>query len=144
MTEIPGRASNIARSRKGNLGDSCAKGDGTAPVTTFSLPIPPSLNNCFPTNTRTGRRFKSAEYKRWEEHAGFLLQNVKAIGGGPYALCIVLPEKMRGDISNRIKAVEDLLVAHGITSDDSKCWDVRAMRGITQVPGWCEVTVGLV
>lgn len=39
------------------------------------LPMPPSVNNLFPTNFKTGKRYKSPKYKEWIELA--LLSNNK-------------------------------------------------------------------
>lgn len=41
----------------------------------------------------------------------------------------MLPRKMRGDISNRIKAVEDLLVELSITPDDKFNEGITIKRG---------------
>jgi Holliday junction resolvase RusA-like endonuclease len=37
---------------------------------------------------------------------------------GPLEVCIRLPRQTRGDVSNRIKAVEDYLVSRQVTDDD--------------------------
>ncbi len=60
---------------------------------------------------------------------------------GPYRLAISLPWAMRGDVSNRIKLAEDLLVAmHVISDDHNAVWvcaqrskDVKADRCLIEV-----------
>lgn len=85
------------------------------------LPVPPSTNNLYPTNRKTGRRFKSAEYKTWIAEAdGWLLEQKRGLIPitGPCSMRITIPAKTRGDVSNRIKSVEDFCVSRGLTSDD--------------------------
>jgi hypothetical protein len=80
---------------------------------TFDLPMPPSVNNMYATFN--GRRIPSREFKAWKLAAGAALGSQYAAMGSPalhrpVALSIRLGLNYRGDISNRIKAVEDLLV----------------------------------
>lgn len=82
----------------------------------MDLPVPPSVNELFPGKVR---RFKSAKYKRWIAAAGWEInmQKVRPVSG-PYRLSLEFAESLRGDVSNRVKAVEDLLVTHRLTADD--------------------------
>lgn len=85
------------------------------------LPVPPSLNNLFPTNRKTGRRYKSPHYKAWVKEAdGWLLEQKRGLIpiSGPCSIRITIPAKTRGDVSNRIKSVEDFCVSRGLTGDD--------------------------
>lgn len=80
---------------------------------TFDLPMPPSVNNMYATFN--GRRIPSREFKAWKLNAADKLGSQYARYGSPavhrpVALTIRLGLNYRGDISNRIKAVEDLLV----------------------------------
>lgn len=80
---------------------------------TFDLPMPPSVNNMYATYN--GRRIPSREFKAWKIAAADTLGSQYAAMGSPsvhkpVALSIRLGLNYRGDISNRIKAVEDLLV----------------------------------
>jgi len=80
---------------------------------TFDLPMPPSVNNMYATFN--GRRIPSREFKAWKIAAADTLGSQYAAMGSPsvhkpVALSIRLGLNYRGDISNRIKAVEDLLV----------------------------------
>lgn len=56
---------------------------------------------------------------------------------------IHLPEMMRGDIDNRIKAIVDFLgpKSMGLTPDDKHMWKVSIERSLDVEPGWCHVTV---
>lgn len=83
----------------------------------LTLPIPPSANALF-KNVWRGRARTSA-YDTWIATAGYgLRQAAPAPLPGRYGLMLSLPRRMRGDISNRVKAVEDLLVKHGLIRDD--------------------------
>ncbi len=44
-------------------------------------------------------------------------------------LVLVKPDRRRRDLSNYIKAVEDLLVEHGIIEDDNMITDLRVRWG---------------
>lgn len=106
------------------------------------LPIPPSSNHAYANNPRTGGRFPSKSHREWKTAAGWLLKAAK-LGSvaGRYQLSILLPEKMRGDVSNRIKIAEDLLVEHGITPDDSRAMSVVAKRSVDCPKGKCIIVV---
>jgi len=78
------------------------------------LPMPPSTNNLFATYN--GRRIISRDYKAWREGAARkAITAWQAAGepsiGKPYAVSIRLNLNHKGDISNRIKAIEDILVS---------------------------------
>lgn len=87
----------------------------------YLLPFPPSVNNLF-LNVRRGGRIKSPRYRAWIEEAGLLLnsQHVPPHDGNVFITYRVnRPDNRRRDLSNCVKAVEDLLVTHGIIKDDS-------------------------
>lgn len=105
-------------------------------VIRLTLPLPPSSNNLF-VNARKGRK-RSDDYKAWRDEAGWLAKLATrhpspAGVSGPYALAITVPHTMKGDVSNRVKAVEDLLVSLRITPDDQHAHRVTVQRG--DVPG---------
>lgn len=93
---------------------------------TFYLEVSPTTNNLFVNRGKV--RKKSNEYNSWTNNAlkELLVQRAKPVPP-PVALTIELPESLRGDLSNRIKAAEDLLVRAGIIPDDSK----RYVRSVT-------------
>lgn len=105
----------------------------------LDLPIGPSVNNLYPGR---GRRRKSQHYKRWLTAAGWEIKLQKpAPISVPFTLHLKLPLKMRGDVSNRLKAVEDLLVQHAITPDDRFSMSSTASRCESVPAGRCHVTV---
>ena len=107
---------------------------------TVTLPLPPSTNNLFKTAGK--RRTKSQEYRIWIEAAGWALkQDRLSPVTGPFAFLLALPRGMPGDCSNRIKAPEDLLVAHKLTPDDRHSDLVLAYRCNAVSGAACIVTV---
>ena len=106
----------------------------------IDLPIGPSVNELYPD--RGGRRCKSRKYRAWLTAAGWELKLQKPVKvEGPYRLLVKLPPAMRGDCSNRIKAVEDLLVSHGITPDDRYAIASGAERCESVPAGRCHAHV---
>jgi crossover junction endodeoxyribonuclease RusA len=86
----------------------------------YRLPYPPTVNTLF-ANAKHGGRFKTEDYKKWQKAAGeqILAQGRKRVRG-PVSLSIyvVKPDGRRRDVSNLIKAVEDILVEMQIIEDD--------------------------
>ncbi len=89
-------------------------------LASLTLPFPPSVNGLYPGKAR---RHKSKRYKAWIKEAGWTLKTQEPIHRFRSPVSIVLtfgrPDKRVRDLSNYIKAVEDLLVTHGIIRDDS-------------------------
>src|ERR1051326_2237948 len=92
------------------------------------IPMPPSLNNCFPTS-KSGHRYPSEDYKAWQESAGYALKAQRPHSiTVPCAVTLTMKEpKHRCDLDNRIKPVLDLIVKHSVIPDD----DSRFVRSIT-------------
>ena len=111
---------------------------------TYVLPLPPSLNQAYPT-AKTGRRYKSASLTAWAENAGWRIkeQNPTPFKCEIYSIELEVPRAMRGDIDNRLKAPIDLLVQLGIVPDDSKMRKVSCERRDDVSAGTCRVTVRL-
>lgn len=85
-------------------------------VFAITLPMPPSANNMFATVTIKGkeRRIVSREYKAWRQEAGSVISNAWRSQGKPkfdkhLSLTIHIGLNYNGDISNRIKGVEDAI-----------------------------------
>ncbi len=97
----------------------------------IELPMPPSSNNMFATDKKSGRRFRTAEYSGWLLEAGYRLKAQRPpLMAGKVAILIEVEEPKtarRQDCSNRIKAVEDLLVSHRVIQGDCQ----RFVREIT-------------
>jgi Holliday junction resolvase RusA-like endonuclease len=107
----------------------------------IKLPIPPSLNQAY-SNLPGKGRIASHALKNWKLAAGWALQALRPGSvTGPYRFTIYLPAQMPGDVSNRIKCAEDLLVAHCITPDDSKAWSAHAERSHDVKAGECLIVV---
>lgn len=110
---------------------------------TYDLPVPPSSNNMF-FNTGRGRAI-TPEYKAWKEEAGLMLRRQKPVAFvGLAELLIEVDPKRCGansDISNRTKAVEDLLVDHGVLRDDSQKYVKAVKSQWSSGIGACRVTV---
>jgi Holliday junction resolvase RusA-like endonuclease len=91
--------------------------------------MPPSTNVLFAGNGK--RRYKTKEYAAWIEEAGYAInrQKPEPIRGKVRILIEVAEPKtnIAQDVTNRIKATEDLLVRHGIIQGD----DQRYVRSVT-------------
>lgn len=103
----------------------------TAPLV-LRLPWPPSLNNLYPTCN--GRRVLSREGKAFHLRAVAAIRvqrgNAEPLRGR-VAVSITLhaPDRRRYDISNRVKAIEDVLTQAGVWADDAQIDDERTRRG---------------
>lgn len=78
----------------------------------FSLPMPPSTNGLFATFK--GRRIITREYKAWRAEAEGLINLAWQQNGHPsflrhMSLTIHVGLNYCGDISNRVKAIEDAI-----------------------------------
>lgn len=91
------------------------------------LPFPPSVNHLFPGKAR---RFKSRAYKDWLGEADLALfkQQPLPMFAGPVNLTFTFgrPDKRARDVTNYLKAPEDLIVTRGIIEDDSLVQKVTA------------------
>ena len=109
----------------------------------LTLPIPPSANELFMNNkTGHGRRV-APKYTEWRWHALVALKGhvYDAIETGKWRMTLRLPRNMRGDCSNRIKAVEDFVVAHKVTPDDRHNDHPEALRDDAVPAGFCIVEI---
>jgi len=93
---------------------------------TFTLPIPPSANAIWRSNR--GRTHLSAKYKSWIASAGLMLnsQRVPTINP-PYQVeyAVGRPDKRRRDVTNFVKALDDLLQNCNVITNDSEIIDSR-------------------
>lgn len=107
---------------------------------TVTLPLPPSVNALYRNVARKGR-VKTGVYKAWQTRARIALNAQKPPKlQPPYSVLIACDIDHRSDISNRIKAVEDLLVDYGCISDDRWIEKVSAAR-VAMLEAECRVTV---
>ena len=95
----------------------------------FHLPVPPSTNALF-RNVKGRGRVKTAEYYDYTTLAitSIKMQRVKPVPGRVVLIVGVERARMTADISNRLKALEDVIVRAGIIEDDrlvtaiAICW----------------------
>jgi crossover junction endodeoxyribonuclease RusA len=91
-----------------------------APMVVIELPFPPSVNNLF-LNGRSGR-FRSQKYDSWIQEAGTEIMRQRPLKcPGQVSLTFEFREghdRRKRDITNLLKAPEDLLVKHGIIEAD--------------------------
>ena len=83
------------------------------------IPVPPSTNALY-RNVAGKGRVRTERYVTWANAAGWLIQAQRP-DRVPGRICLdisVQRQRANSDISNRIKAVEDLLVALGVIDDD--------------------------
>lgn len=111
----------------------------TEPLT-LVLAMPPSTNNLF-ANSKAGGRFKTKSYRAWLAEAGWQLatQARRQFPGDVTLEMRFGPRQPNADCSNKIKAVEDILVTHGVLVDDRHVVKVSA-EWAPDVRG-CEVTI---
>jgi Holliday junction resolvase RusA-like endonuclease len=86
--------------------------------------VPPSANNLFGTNRKTGARFKTRGYVTWIKfsQAEVMMQR-PAKHTARVDILIRIPQsqvRASSDASNRIKAAEDLIVSMGVIPDDKQ------------------------
>src|SRR5262249_28004537 len=94
---------------------------------TFSMPIPPSVNNLF-DNTGRGRR-KSETYKYWRENALrelVMTQNIPDVSGDVAVFLEIHRGSKSSDLDNRFKAALDAIVAARIIEDDKRIIEIAA------------------
>jgi Holliday junction resolvase RusA-like endonuclease len=109
---------------------------------TIELPLPPTANNAYPTNGKTGRRYLSKRAREWQNEAGWIL----AIGhaprmAGPYRFSLRIPENARGDADGYLKLPIDLMVTSGVTIDDKNAVAVSSTRDPAVRPRRCVVWI---
>jgi Holliday junction resolvase RusA-like endonuclease len=96
-------------------------------MTSYDLPLPPSVNNLY-FNAPRGGRVKTERYRKWIDEArwSLLAQKARPVAG-QVNLRILVSDKSRADLENHAKATVDVFVAHGVLEDDCK----KYVRGIS-------------
>jgi Holliday junction resolvase RusA-like endonuclease len=109
-----------------------------------TLPLPPSVNRLY-VRTRAGV-VCSSRYLRWKRDAGWVIRaaRVRPLVCESYDAIIYVPQRMKGDIDNRIKAILDLFVSLELVPDDRRVARVTASRSNTTLPGTCDVVLRVV
>jgi Holliday junction resolvase RusA-like endonuclease len=94
---------------------------------TVYVPVPPSANALF-SNVARGRAISRA-YRSWRHEAGWILRMLDPPRvPGAYTITLDFSPTLAGDLDNRVKAVLDLLVTHGITDDDRHAAEIHVTR----------------
>lgn len=86
---------------------------------TLTLPYPVSTNRLW--RAVNGRNIKSAEYRAWEEEAGYMIVSQRPghiAGKFDLHLTFGRPDKRRRDLGNLEKPVSDALVRFEVIEDD--------------------------
>ena len=92
---------------------------------------PPSTNTLY-ANVPGRGRVKSERYRKWKNAAGWDMKGKKyKTLDCPVMLDITVKKrgKVKEDISNKIKALEDLLVEMAVLKDDSLVQEIRVRWG---------------
>lgn len=109
----------------------------------LTLRLPPSVNALYRNVAKVGR-VKTAAYRQWVQaaHYSIIAQAFPPrLVEPPYSVSIRLPLRMRGDVSNRVKAIEDALVKAGVMTDDSRVYALNVRRDDEIAADTCKVTV---
>ena len=109
-------------------------------MTVITLPFPPSTNNLFINTTRG--RIRSSKYDEWAAEAGWELTRQRPLKvAGPVSILFEFQsnrDKRKRDITNLLKAPEDLLVKFGvIEADDNTIVKEVSARWSECVKGVC-------
>lgn len=88
-------------------------------IVSLEIPAPPSVNEMF-RNVRGKGRVKTSAYLDWRGHAGWVLRSQRPERVPGRIVVLISVERMSNcaDIDNRVKAIFDLLVSHGVIDDD--------------------------
>jgi len=109
--------------RAGRSGQGAGEVVSSSPISpaTFTMPVPPSVNQMF-RNVRGKGRVKTEAYEQWRAAAktSLRLQQVQPIEGRVVAVFGVERGSLAADIDNRIKAMLDAIVAAKIIRDDNQ------------------------
>ena len=96
------------------------------------LPLPPTMNTAY-VNVPGKGRVKASGYSSWQTAAVAMIRVAIPIAkriAGPIAVSILLPQKLNGDVDNRIKGVLDALVQSGRIDDDRNVIKVSAEKAL--------------
>lgn len=132
------------------------------------LPIPPSENNCYPTNRKTGRRFPSGELKAYQKAMeAWRVNNIRLVNEAKRLLVAPLATQQKplrvdryfalkhsrlytlsGDVkkldaSNRIKPLDDALCENILGMDDRWIWSGKAEKIASLDEECCIVVMSL-
>lgn len=113
----------------------------TPPNVRVTIPYPPSTNNFYAVFR--GRKITSAAGRKWIERAVAAIREQaqgQFVGTVRVTGTIYRPLKS-GDLSNRIKPVEDVLQKAGLLKNDSQIVELEWFRRDDKANPRCEVTI---
>jgi len=96
-------------------------------MSSFTIPLPPSVNSLY-RNVPGKGRVKTQRYHTWLNAAGWAIKEAKPEAvRGDYIMTLICqrPDRRRRDLGNLLKAIEDVLTAHGIIEDDSLAAEIH-------------------
>lgn len=160
LTRMANKASQIdaciARLRAAMEANQIGKDKGEAeqprpvietPSISLDLPVPTSTN-ALQRSTKTGKRYNSKDYTAWRTLASnlILVERAKWAKKGlpldqPYAAQILVSDRDKADIDNRVKALLDVLRHMSITPDDKYLNSLSVDRSALVSPSRITVTV---
>jgi len=108
------------RAGRSGQGTGGAASSLASPVT-FTMPVPPSVNQMF-RNVRGKGRVKTEAYEQWRAAArtSLRLQSLQPVMGRVVVIFGVERGSLAADIDNRIKAMLDAIVTAGVIEDDNR------------------------
>lgn len=117
----------------------------------ITLPIPPSVNQCYATNFATKRRFKSKKYKEWEEEASIVLENDRykvepdkwlSVGIRIYAKILNKDGTIKSfDLDNRLKPLLDFLGCRITNFDDKLVLKYHFLEKVDSGANYVEIEI---
>lgn len=113
------RMAAISEGRARLSGARAVVGAPAPAAVSFTMPMPPSVNQIF-RNLKGKGRVKTSEYHDWRAFAVTAIrrQQIGALTGRVLVLFGVERMSLTADIDNRIKAMLDAIVEAGVIADD--------------------------
>lgn len=101
----------------------------------FRLPFPPSVNDLYGVNLKTGKKFLVPEQREYRDAVELIVgRQMRAARQGPLLgwlemnLTLYLPDRIHRDGSNHVKAIEDALQKAGAFKNDYQIDDHHIHR----------------
>lgn len=96
----------------------------------FTMPLPPSLNNIF-FNKPHGGRAKTTAYKNWRDLAAWEIRRQKVpVIEGPICIRLMIERpNAQSDLDNRLKPIFDAMQAAGVIKNDKQIVELHALWG---------------
>lgn len=124
----------------------------TPSTLTLRLPWPPSINHYWQSRVVVQRgkkpwinHYMGAAGRKYRDEVSLCVR--RQCGGWLFTgrLCVsieaTLPDRIKRDLDNTLKATLDALTAAGVWRDDGQIVDLRVKRLGVDAPGWLNVTI---